>query len=231
MKRRILLVEDQYNMVLLLTDRLTASGYEVTAAKTGPQGLELALSRPFDLVLLDVMLPGQDGLAVCRELRRCGITTPILMLTALGEVVDRVVGLRTGADDYLTKPFAAAELLARIEALLRRATPQRRGLLGVSDPYRFADVEVRFRELEVWRGGEPVHLSARLFELLRFFIQHQGEILSRSELLDGVWGAEAMPGERTVDVHVAWLRQRLEVQPARPQHFRTVRGFGYKFVA
>lgn len=230
MRRRILLVEDEYNMVLLLTDRLVASGYDVTAATTGPKGVEMALRRPFDLLLLDILLPGQDGLSVCRELRRRGVTTPILMLTALGEVVDKVVGLRTGADDYLTKPFEAVELLARIEALLRRASPTGPGLVGISDPYLFGDVEVRFREVEVLREGEPVHLSARMFELLRFFIQRRGETLSRNELLDAVWGRDSMPSERTVDVHVAWLRQRLEVRPSRPQHLRTVRGFGYKFV-
>ncbi len=217
-------------MVLLLTDRLVASGYDVTAATTGPQGVEMALGRPFDLLLLDILLPGQDGLSVCRELRRRGVTTPILMLTALGDLVDKVVGLRTGADDYLTKPFAAAELLARIEALLRRASPTGPGLVGISDPYRFGDIEVRFREVEVLREGEPVHLSARMFELLRFFIQRRGETLSRNELLDAVWGRDSMPSERTVDVHVAWLRQRLEVRPSRPQYLRTVRGFGYKFV-
>jgi DNA-binding response OmpR family regulator len=229
-RRRILLVEDEHNMVVLLTDRLVASGYDVTSATTGPKAVEMALGRPFDLLLLDILLPGQDGLSVCRELRRRGVTTPILMLTALGEIVDKVVGLRTGADDYLTKPFEAVELLARIEALLRRASPLGPGLVGIPDPYRFGDVEVRFREVEVLRQGEPVHLSARMFELLRFFIQRRGETLSRNELLDAVWGRDAMPSERTVDVHVAWLRQRLEIRPSRPQFLRTIRGFGYRFV-
>ncbi len=230
MKRRILLVEDEAHMVLLLSDRLQAAGFEVSAARDGPAGIELAASQPYDLILLDVLLPGLDGLEVCRELRRRGVSTPILMLSALGEVVDRVVGLRTGADDYLPKPFEAMELLARIEALLRRARSGRTVPTAEEGPYCFGEIEVRFREVEVWRCGEPVHLSARLFELLRCFIRRRGETLSRNELLDAVWGPEAMPSERTVDVHVAWLRQRLEVQPSRPQYLLTVRGYGYKFV-
>lgn len=229
MKRRILMIEDEYALLLVLTDRLVASGYEVTTATTGPEGLERACRQPFDAILLDLLLPGQDGLSVCRELRRRGVTTPILMLTALGDVVDKVVGLRTGADDYLTKPFEAIELLARIEALLRRSSPGGAGLVGIPDPYRFGDVEVRFREVEVLRGGQPVHLSARMFELLRFLIQRRGETLRRQNLLDAVWGRDANPTERTVDVHVAWLRQRLEVQPSRPQFLLTVRGYGYRF--
>lgn len=230
MKRRILLVEDEHGMVVMIRDRLVASSYEVSVAVTGPAALVRALSETFDLIVLDILLPGQDGLAVCQELRRRGIATPVLMLTALGDVVDKVVGLRTGADDYLTKPFETIELLARIEALLRRAVPATRGALGVPDPFRFGDVEVCFREVEVLRDGEVVHLSARMFELLRFMIQRRGETLSRDQLLDAVWRPDAMPAERTVDVHIAWLRQRLEVSPARPQFLLTVRGFGYKFV-
>lgn len=235
MKRRILLVEDEHGMVVMVRDRLAAAGYEVEVAIDGPAGLQAALDRPFDLILLDVMLPGQDGLAVCSELRRRGVATPVLMLTALGDVVDKVVGLRIGADDYLTKPFDTAELLARIEALLRRAQPGPHGIGGhgavpLRDPYCFGTIEVRFREVEVLRDGRPVHMSARMFELLRFFILRRGETLDRDQILDAVWHPDAMPAERTVDVHVAWLRQRLEVAPSRPQYLLTVRGFGYKFV-
>ncbi len=232
MKRRILLVEDERGMVVMIRDRLLASGYDVEVAVTGPSAVVRVLRESFDLIILDILLPGQDGLAVCQELRRRGVATPILMLTALGDVVDKVVGLRTGADDYLTKPFETIELLARIEALLRRADPVKttRGVLAVPDPFRFGDVEVRFREIEVLRGGEEVHLSARMFELLRYMIHRRGEALSRDQLLDAVWRPDAMPAERTVDVHIAWLRQRLEVAPSRPQFLLTVRGFGYKFV-
>ena len=230
MKRRVLLVEDEHGLAVTLRDRLKAAGFEVSSAATGPDGLRRALSGGFDLILLDILLPGTDGLEVCRQLRRQGVETPILMLTALGEVVDRVVGLRTGADDYLVKPFEMVELMARIEALLRRTGPAGLSRVVPVDPYRFGEVEVRFRQVEVLRGGRSVHLAPRMFELLSFFIQRRGETLSRDEILDAVWSLEASPGERTVDVHVAWLRQRLEVQPSKPQFFLTVRGFGYRFV-
>lgn len=230
MKLRILLIEDENGMVMMIGDRLRATGYEVAVARDGKGGLQMALEQPFDLILLDILLPGMDGLAVCRELRKQGLATPILMLTALGDVVDKVVGLRIGADDYLTKPFATVELLARIEALLRRSTPQRQGTMAVPDPFCFGEVEVRFRSVEVLRRGQPVHMTARMFKLLQFFIEHRGEAFDRQQLLDAVWQPEAIPAERTVDVHVAWLRQRLEVQPSRPQFLLTVRGFGYKFV-
>lgn len=228
--KRILLVEDEHGMAVMLSDRLGSAGFQVVRAASGPDGLRLALSQPFDLVLLDLLLPGMDGLSVCRELRRRGLSTPILMLTALGDVVDKVVGLRVGADDYLTKPFETVELMARIEALLRRATPPSHGVWMVGDPYCFGNIEVRFREVEVRRDGQCLQLSPRMFELLRFFIQRRGETLSRSEILDNVWSPDAVPAERTVDVHVAWLRQRLEVQPTRPEFLLTVRGFGYRFI-
>lgn len=235
MKKRLLLIEDEPGLVLMLTDRLRAAGYEISVATTGPEGLDIALSQPFDLILLDIMLPGTSGLEVCRELRQSGVGTPIMMLTALGEVVDRVVGLRIGADDYLTKPFATVELLARIEALLRRGgtdgtvTPPRTGGTPGLDHYRFGEIEVRFREALILREGEPIHLTHQMFELLRVFIQHRGEALSRDRLLDEAWGPDAMPSERTVDVHVAWLRQRLETNPKRPEFLQTVRGIGYRF--
>ncbi len=235
-KKRILLIEDEHGMVVMLRDRLRASGYAVEAVGDGLRGQEMALAQPFDLILLDILLPGQDGLTLCRELRQRGLSTPILMLTALGDVVDKVVGLRMGADDYLTKPFETAELLARIEALLRRAQPPLpqstpgQPPVGLPDLYRFGQVEVSFREVEVRRNGQEVHLSARMFALLSYFIQRRGQALSRDELLDAVWHPDATPAKRTVDVHVAWLRQRLEVAPSRPQYLLTVRGFGYKFI-
>lgn len=229
MKPQLLLVEDEAGLVLMLSDRLRAAGYELAVATTGPAGLEKALHEPFDLIVLDIMLPGLSGLEICRELRAAGVGTPILMLTALGDVVDRVVGLRLGADDYLTKPFATAELLARIDALLRRSAPGGQGALAAVDLYRFGEIEVRFREAQVLRAGEPVHLTYRMLELLRVLIQRRGEALTRDQLLDAAWGEDAMPSTRTVDVHIAWLRQRLEHNPKVPQFLQTVRGVGYRF--
>ena len=213
---------------MTLTDRLIAEGYEVETATDGEQGLARGSAEPFALIVLDGMLPGRDGFDVCRTLRQRGAQTPILMLTARGQVVDRVVGLKLGADDYLTKPFEMAELLARIEALLRRAP---RSAAQFAETYQFGDVSVDFRKAEVTRAGAPLGLSAREFKLLRYFIEHRGATLSRDELLNEVWGYNAMPNTRTVDVHVAWLRQKLEAQPRRPQYIHTIHGLGYKFTA
>lgn len=229
-QRRLLLVEDEPGLVMTLTDRLLAEGYEVESATTAPQGLELASGGGFDAILLDVMLPGGNGLDVCRTLRQRGVQTPILMLTAKGQVVDRVVGLKLGADDYLVKPFEMAELLARIEALLRRSATQA-AAAPVGDSFRFGDVSVDFRRAEVAKAGQLLDLSAREFKLLRYFIEHRGAALTRDELLNEVWGYNAMPSTRTVDVHVAWLRQKLEDNPRHPQFIITVHGLGYKFVA
>ena len=231
---RLLLVEDEPGLQLTVSDRLMSEGYEVDTAGDGESGLAQATSGAFDLIVLDVMLPKRDGFDVCRTLRQRGITTPILMLTARGQVVDRVVGLKLGADDYLTKPFEAMELLARVEALLRRAgqTPAPAAPPGSagSARYAFADVVVDVRKAEVTRNGAPVELSAKEFHLLRYFLEHRGATLSRDELLQEVWGYEHTPSTRTVDVHVAWLRQKLEVNPKVPQIILTVHGLGYKFI-
>jgi two-component system alkaline phosphatase synthesis response regulator PhoP len=228
---RLLLVEDEPGLQLTLSDRLMAEGYTVETAGDGDTGLTLALGGGFDLVVLDVMLPKRDGLDVCRTMRSKGVTTPVLMLTARGQVVDRVVGLKLGADDYLTKPFESAELLARIEALLRRAgqTAAAAPAGGGHSRYTFEDVVVDVRRAEVTRGGAPLELSAKEFQLLRYFLEHRGATLSRDELLTEVWGYEHTPSTRTVDVHVAWLRQKLEVNPKVPQLIQTVHGLGYKF--
>jgi two-component system alkaline phosphatase synthesis response regulator PhoP len=222
---RLLLVEDEPGLVMTLTDRLVAEGYDVESVTDGESGLMRATAEPFDLIVLDGMLPGRDGFDVCRSVRQRGVQTPILMLTARGQVVDRVVGLKLGADDYLVKPFEMAELLARLEALLRRAPRQS----GVHETYRFGDIQVDFRKAEVMRGGKAVELSAREFKLLCYFIEHRGATLSRDELLNEVWGYNAMPSTRTVDVHVAWLRQKLETHPRRPHYIHTIHGLGYKF--
>ena len=221
--RRVLLVEDEPSLVLALTDRLESEGYLVTSVGDGDAGLATALSGAFDLVILDGMLPGRDGYDVCRTLRRRGVTTPILMLSARGQVVDRVVGLQLGADDYLTKPFDVSELLARMEALLRRAAPA--GL----HMYTFGDVTVNARAAEVTKRGTVVQLTAREFQLLTYLIDHRGATLSRDELLDAVWGYNSSVMTRTVDVHVGILRQKLEDHPRKPQYILTVHGLGYKF--
>jgi two-component system alkaline phosphatase synthesis response regulator PhoP len=224
--KRLLLVEDEPGLVLTLTDRLTSEGYSVTSVGDGNAAVDEALREAYDIVVLDVMLPGRDGFEVCRTLRHEGMRAPILMLTARGQLVDRVVGLKLGADDYLVKPFEMAELLARLEALLRRAP---RAAASASDQFRFGDIVIDTRRTEVTRNGELVELSALEFKLLRYFVEHAGATLSRDELLNEVWGYDAMPSTRTVDVHVAWLRQKLEENPRRPQYILTVHGLGYKF--
>ena len=210
---------------MTLTDRLTAEGYEVDSANDATSALSSATSGIYDAILMDVMLPGGNGFDVTKAVRQRGIQTPILMLTARGQVVDRVVGLKLGADDYLVKPFEMAELLARIEALLRRTPPAQS-----TESYRFGDVSVDFRKAEVSKNGEQLELSAREFKLLKYFVEHRGAALTRDELLNEVWGYNAMPTTRTVDVHVAWIRQKLEDNPRHPQFILTVHGLGYKFV-
>ena len=223
--KRILLVEDEAGLVLTLTDRLAREGYAVESATDGESGLERASREPFDLLVLDLMLPRMTGFDVCRELRRRGIETPVIMLTARGAVVDKVVGLKLGADDYVTKPFDMSELLARVEAHLRRAP----AAPHPSEGYAFGDVRVDFRKAEATKEGAPLELSAREFQLLRYFVEHRGATLTRDELLNEVWGYNSMPSTRTVDVHVAWLRQKIEPNPRHPQFILTIHGIGYKF--
>jgi two-component system alkaline phosphatase synthesis response regulator PhoP len=226
MTPNILIVEDEAALATTLRDRLRKEGYEVSVARDGLQGLEKATHEPYDLILLDVMLPGQSGLKVCEKLRQEGWSTPILMLTARRQVMDKVVGFKTGADDYLTKPFKMAELLARVEALLRRA-----GQPGAptGGRHQFDTFSIDLRRAEVSREGQPVNLSAKEFQLLRYFVEHRGATISRDELLREVWGYEGQPSTRTVDVHVAWLRQKLEKDAKNPQLIQTVVGLGYKF--
>ena len=212
---------------MTLTDRLRKEGFEVASASDGEMGLRLGLEKHFDLIILDLMLPKKNGLDVCRDLRQKNITTPILMLTAKGETIDKVLGLKLGADDYLTKPFEVIELLARIEALLRRS-PHTVG--SSSETFRFGSVQVDFKSAEVKKANEPVELSAMEFKILQYFIGNRGKVITRDELLDEVWGYDATPSTRTVDVHIAWLRQKLEDNPRYPQFIQTVHGFGYKFI-
>ena len=222
----ILLVEDEYALRMTLGDRLRQEGYVVDCATDGDEGVTKATQLPFDLIILDIMLPRRDGLDVCRGIRESGVITPVLMLTARGRTADKVTGLKIGADDYVTKPFKVPELLARIEALLRRA-PTRPS--APSAVYEFGQVRVDVRGTEVVRDGRPVDLSAREFQLLRFFLENEGATLTREDLLTRVWGYSASTFTRTVDVHVAGLRQKLEDDPRQPRFFLTVQGLGYKF--
>ncbi len=224
---KILLVEDEKGLILTLTDRLQSEDFEVVSAADGERGFEIALAEKFDLIILDVMLPKKNGYDVCRDLRQKGIDTPVLMLTAKGETIDKVLGLKLGADDYLTKPFEVIELMARIEALLRRS-PQT-NQTNSAEIFRFGDTAVDFRRAEVFKDNQTVELSAMEFKLLQFLIENRGRVHTRNELLDEVWGYNAMPSTRTVDVHIAWLRQKLENNPKHPQFIQTVHGFGYKF--
>ena len=228
MSSRILLVEDEPGLVLTLTDLLAAEGYTVESADDGPKGLAKALSAPFDVIVLDVMLPGKSGFDVCRDIRKSGSDAAILMLTARSQVIDRVVGLRLGADDYLTKPFDPSELLARVEALLRRA--RKTGSAAVAR-YQFGNVEIDFDKSEAVKNGVRVNLAGRELQLLRYMIEHRDKVLSRDELLHEVWEYQSDVSTRTVDVHVAWLRQKLEDIPQFPKHILTVRGSGYRFTA
>ena len=226
MDAKILIVEDEAGLVTALRDRLRKEGYEVSVAKDGIAGLESATKEHFDLMILDLMLPGQSGLTVCQKLRQQGASIPILMLTARRQTMDKVVGLRTGADDYLTKPFKMAELLARIDALLRRAG---RPAAAKGSQYQFGAVRIDIKRTEVTRDGHVVALSAKEFQLLCYLAEHRGETISREVLLQKVWGYDATPSTRTVDVHVAWLRQKLESNLKDPQLILTVVGLGYKF--
>jgi two-component system, OmpR family, alkaline phosphatase synthesis response regulator PhoP len=226
---RILLVEDEQGLIVTLTDRLQSEGFEVVSASDGRTGFDLASVESFDLIILDVMLPKKNGYDVARDLRQKGIVTPILMLTAKGETIDKVLGLKLGADDYLTKPFEVIELLARVEALLRRSPAHTNG--AIHGAFSFDDVNIDFRRAEVQRNGEALDLSAMEFKLLQYLILNRGAVHSRDHLLNEVWGYDAMPSTRTVDVHIAWLRQKLEENPRRPRYIQTVHGFGYKFIA
>jgi two-component system, OmpR family, alkaline phosphatase synthesis response regulator PhoP len=223
--KRLLIIEDEPGIVLTLSDRLTREGYAIESSADGESGLERATREPFDLILLDVMLPRLGGFDVMRELRKRGIETPVIMLTARGQVVDKVVGLKLGADDYVTKPFEMVELLARIEAKLRRQPVA----IHPAEGHQFGDIRMDFRKAEITKAGAPLDLSAREFQLLRYFVEHRGATLSREELLNEVWGYNSMPSTRTVDVHVAWLRQKIEPNPRHPQFILTVHGLGYKF--
>jgi two-component system alkaline phosphatase synthesis response regulator PhoP len=228
MRPSVLLVEDEEALRMTVGDRLRSEGYIVDYASDGQEGLEKATLLPFDLIILDLMLPHRDGLSICHDLREAGLITPLLMLTARGQTEDKILGLKTGADDYVTKPFNMQELVARIEALLRRAptgSPVHRGL------YQFATIKVDRRATEVTRDGKPINLSVREFQLLNYLIENAGVTVTREQLLIDVWGYNGKIFTRTVDVHIASLRQKLEIDPKHPAFIQTVQRVGYKFTA
>jgi len=228
MMARILLIEDEPGLVMTLQDRLVDENYEVESANDGEEGFQKAKSDDFDVIVLDLMLPKKSGLDVCRDLRQAKVETPIIMLTAKGQVLDKVLGLKLGANDYMQKPFEMMELLARIEVQLRKKTSEKKS--SASGIVAFGDTEINFQSIEVKKEGETISLSSKEFQLLKFMVENEGVILSRDQLLNEVWGYDAVPSTRTVDVHIAWLRQKLEADSGYPKHILTVHGFGYKFV-
>jgi len=228
MKRKVLVVEDDQAMGVALVDGFTYEGWEVVLARDGAEGLRLARASCPEIMILDVMLPGMSGFDVCKKLRTEGNNVPIIMLTARGQEIDKVVGLRLGADDYVTKPFSFMELMARIEAVLRRAGGAP-GAAGASGNFTFGDVTVDFAHHEVKKGEERLDLTPRELKLLGFLIRHRGEVITRDQLLDAVWGYTTLPFTRTVDAHVARLRKKIEDAPEDPRYIVTVHRLGYKF--
>jgi two-component system alkaline phosphatase synthesis response regulator PhoP len=223
---RILLVEDEANLRRIVTDLLKSDGYAVESSGDGVEAQNLAMSQAYDLIILDVMLPSRNGFDICRHLRKNGVNTPILMLTARSELNNKVQGLKAGGDDYLTKPFETPELQARVEALLRRASGTPRAEIK---SYDFDGIHVDFTSARVTKNAKTITLGERECRLLRYLVERRGMVLSRDELLQEVWGYKSIPLTRTVDVHVAWLRQKIEDDPKNPQYIVTVHGQGYRF--
>ena len=223
----ILIIEDEESILMALSDDLGLEGYEIETATDGLKGLEIAKEKEHDLIILDIMLPKMDGFELCRQLRQAGVRTPILMLTAKSQEIDKVLGLELGADDYVTKPFSPRELLARVKAILRRI----KGTQGQIDVCRFGDVEIDFRKHEVKKKGQPVYLTSLEFSLIGFLMKHKDQVVDRSTILDEVWGKDVYVLPKTVDTHVGHLRKKIEDDPANPKHIIGVRGTGYRFIA
>ncbi len=223
----VLIVEDDPSMAVALRDGFEYEGFEVQLARDGAEGLRVASNQELDLIILDLMLPNLSGLDICKQLRNGGSSLPIIMLTARGQESDKVLGLKIGADDYVTKPFSFMELMARVEALLRRTKGQQKSL----EVYRFGDVSLDFRRFEAFKGRQRILLSPREFKILGYFIEHRGEVVSRDQLLDVVWGYDNLPLTRTVDMHIAKLRQKIEDSPNEPRYIVTLHRLGYKFTA
>ena len=224
---KILVVEDEPNMILGLKDSFEFEGFEVITAEDGNEGFAKATTFKPDIILLDIMLPKMSGIDVCRKLREAGDEVPIIMLTARSQEIDKVVGLEMGADDYVTKPFGIKELVARIRANLRRATKQ----IVQVDGFSFNDIEIDFKKYQALKNGKKLDFSSREYEILRYFIQHLEEIVTRDQLLDEVWGYSSTPITRTVDNHIAKIRQKIENDPSDPKHLITVHRVGYRFVS
>jgi DNA-binding response OmpR family regulator len=224
--KNILIVEDNETILRGLTDNLTVEHYEVTGVSDGTKGYQSAKKRHFDLIILDIMLPSMNGMEICKQLRSDGIQTPILMLTSKKGEVDKVMGLEFGADDYVTKPFSILELLARIKALLRRQTEIKNQMIE----YSFGDIYLDFKKQEARKGKKILDLTAKEFELIQYFVEREGIVISRSQLLDDVWGYESLPTTRTVDNYILSLRKKLEGSPSKPKHLLTIHTAGYKFV-
>lgn len=227
MKERILIIEDEEDLVKGLKLNLIDEGYEVNYALDGKEGLEKALKADLDLILLDIMLPGMDGLEICKELRRNKIAIPILMLTAKGEEIDKVIGLEIGADDYISKPFSIRELLARIKAHLRR---ENRSVEMVPGVFELGSIKIDFDHFKVIRQEEEIHLTSLEVDVLRYLIGQDGKVVSRDDLLDKIWGYEKYPTTRTIDNHILKIRKKIEIDPNHPRHILTVYGGGYRFV-
>jgi len=224
---KVLIVEDDQAMAVALRDGFEYEGYSVAVAKDGASGLQVASERDIDLIILDVMLPKVSGLDICKKLRNAGNAVPIILLTARGQEIDKVLGLKLGADDYVTKPFSFMELAARVEAVLRRTSKRSSKL----DHVRFGDVTLDFARCDASKKSEKIDLSPREFKLLGYFIQHSGEVVTRDQLHDAVWGYDSFPLTRTVDTHIAKLRQKIEDDPGDPRHIITVHRAGYKFIS
>jgi two-component system alkaline phosphatase synthesis response regulator PhoP len=221
--KRILIVEDEPSIAMVLEDDLRREGYNTETAADGDTAARRAIAEPFDLILLDVMLPGKDGFEVCREVRRAGIEVPIILLTARAQEAEKVFGLELGADDYVTKPYSARELRARVKAHLRR------GAASMAEVFRFGDAELDFARCELRRGDRPVELSALEYKLLSAFVRSSGRVLTRAQLLDQVWGSGTHVTDRVVDNQVTNLRKKIEPEPERPRYLISLRGIGYRF--
>jgi DNA-binding response OmpR family regulator len=220
---RILVVEDEPNLALGLEDDLRLEGYDVEVARDGETASHRAREQPFDLIVLDIMLPRRDGFEVCRDIRRAGLSTPIIMLTAKTQESDKVLGLELGADDYVTKPFSPRELRARVKAILRRSANE------TAEVDRFGENELDFGRCELRRGGQPEELTPLEYKLLTTFVRHRGRALTREQLLDQVWGPGIAVTDRVIDTHISNLRKKIEPEPARPRYLLSLRGIGYRF--
>jgi DNA-binding response OmpR family regulator len=224
--KKILIIEDDPAIRTGLKETFTTEGYNVSDAETGTKGFELAGKHDFDLIVLDLILPGKDGIEICKDLRNDGVKTPIIMVTSRKEEIDKILGLEIGADDYVTKPFSIRELLARVKALIRRSTYEP----GDIEEVAFADLKINFKKQEMLKGINPVRLSATEYRILHYFIDHESEVISRDKFLDEVWGYDSYPTTRTVDNYILSLRKKIEDDPANPKHLVTVHKVGYKFV-